>query len=151
MEERLGMNTRSSIYTPTLMVQRFIGTAYDDVKLVADNIDIVTAVANGLGLQHFMLKEDGALTAGLKIPRWYPPGDMTITDLNAWIDDVSVTDVTFEIWKNGAASIGGGTILAGNNEMVTQADVDLDLLATDYLQLKPTTSGGTTLNVRLHY
>lgn len=145
------MNTRSSIYTPTLMVQRFIGTAYDDVKLVADNIDIVTAVANGLGLQHFMLKEDGALTAGLKIPRWYPPGDMTITDLNAWIDDVSVTDVTFEIWKNGAASIGGGTILAGNNEMVTQADVDLDLLATDYLQLKPTTSGGTTLNVRLHY
>lgn len=107
-----------------------------------------------LGSNFATLLQPGVLSVLTGTSKWFPPMDMSILRIQAFVDvDPTGADLILRINKNGA-EIATVTIADGNS-ITTPIDLNVPMTLTDYLTVDVVQVGSTTagenLTVRLTY
>lgn len=138
----------------TLLITR------EDEVVTYEQLEVLIAVADqgprgvpGLKGDTVLLGFLGDLSVSPGECRWYPRTTVTLQTFEAWVGVAPVgAGVMFVVKKNGN-SVATGSVAEGENKMVTQTGLNVDVTPADYLTADVTQVGSTetgkNLSIRL--
>jgi len=112
-------------------------------------VTLPSSVATGAGTQTNIFNIIGALAPSVGDAKFYPPQTILVTSIYTVVGVQSSAIVTALLKKNGATI---ATIsIPANTDKSTPQSVAISILATDFLTVDVTTTGGQNLNLTLVY
>jgi hypothetical protein len=115
---------------------------------------VATISVNG-AISQVALNISGSLTALTGAARWYPPRNITLTDITVFVNTAPTSATTvIDLLKNNLSLLAGGTyptISIGQNSS-SVVSLSATLTPTDYLTVNLTSAGGAAdMFIRIRY
>lgn len=92
----------------------------------------------------------GSFSANVGTLRYYPNKDISIVTFNAWISEVSATDININVLKNGSV-VKSLVITAGQLKISNATLPNVSVSTADYITIDIVSGTGKDLVIRMDY
>jgi hypothetical protein len=111
-----------------------------------------TTIVTGGGAQVLKGNFTGSVSAKAGNMRYYPPAQMTISQIYASVGTTSTSPITADIKVNGVSVLGGTLLTIPANEFISaKRTLTLNVLPTSYITIDVVQGGGSDLVVYIVY
>ncbi len=117
--------------------------------LTANAITVAAATGTLSSPRYITMHTTGNISASTGTSRYYPPGNVNISNVSASLSTAPTANMTFQLCKNGS-NVGAFTISA-NSYTLTKTSANITLSTSDYLTVNIVSGDGSDLRMDLQY